>query len=75
MVDRIASRRADGTVFEVHTVPIRSNPFAYGSRLAEIDRRQRNPVATYEVISPHGEIFVACTTPGRWFELIERWAS
>ena len=70
--DRIISRTAHGSTFEVHSVPLDTNPFIYGSKLAEVDKRLRNPVATYELLSPYGEIFVACTTPDRWKELSAR---
>jgi hypothetical protein len=72
--DRIISREANGNVVEVHSVPARTDPFAYGATIAETDRRLRRQVATYEVISPFGEIFVSCTSIGRWQELMQRYA-
>jgi ribosomal protein S18 acetylase RimI-like enzyme len=72
--DRIISREANGNVVEVHSVPVQTNPFAYGAKMAETDRRLGRPVATYEVISPFGEIFVSCTSTGRWQELMEKYA-
>jgi hypothetical protein len=67
--DRIVSRKADGSTFEVHSVPVGENPFTFGSNLAEVDRRLRNPVATYQVYSAHGEFWLTCTTKDRWQEL------
>lgn len=61
---------ADGGTFEVHTVPLDTNPFTYGSKLAEIDRRWGKAVATYEVLSRYREIFVSCSAPDRWNDLI-----
>lgn len=51
-------------------MPLGTNPFAYGSKLAEIDRRFGKPVATYEVVSRHREILVSCSAPDRWNELV-----
>ena len=74
MPDRIISREANGNVVEVQSVPVQTDPFAYGAKMAEMDRRLGRPVATYEVISPFGEIFVSCTSIGRWQELMEKYA-
>jgi hypothetical protein len=54
MPDRIISRKADGSVFEVASVPIGTSPVAYGAKIAETDRRLGRSVATYEVLSPFG---------------------
>jgi hypothetical protein len=70
LLDRIISRIANGNIFEVCTVPLDTNPFAYGSKLAEIDRRLGKSVATYEVVSRHRDILVSCSTPDRWNELV-----
>jgi hypothetical protein len=69
--DRIISRKADGCVFEVASVLIGTNPFAYGAKIAEMDRRLGRPVATYEVLWPFREIFVSSTSVGRWQQLEE----
>jgi hypothetical protein len=71
MPDRIISRKADGCVFEVASVLIGTNPFAYGAKIAEMDRRLGRPVATYEVLWPFREIFVSATSVGRWQQLEE----
>lgn len=68
LLDRIISRMADGNIFEVCAVPLGTNPFAYGSKLAEIDRRFGKPVAAYEVVSPYRKISVSA--PSRWNELV-----
>ena len=71
MSDRIISRKADGCVFEVASVLIGTNPFAYGAKIAEMDIRLGRPVATYEVLWPFREIFVSSTSVGRWQQLEE----
>jgi len=71
MPDRVISRKADGCVFEVASVLIGTNPFAYGAKIAEMDRRLGRPVATYEVLWPFREIFVSSTSVGRWQQLEE----
>jgi hypothetical protein len=53
---------------------VQTDPFAYGAKMVEMDRTLGRPVATYEVISPFGEIFVSCTSIGRWQELMEKYA-
>jgi hypothetical protein len=72
--DRIISRGVDGRIIEIHTVPVGTNPFAYGSKMAERDTRIGKRVVTYEVVSSHGDIFIACTTPDRWLDLMKRHA-
>jgi hypothetical protein len=72
MPDRIISHKVGGSIFEVHSVPVDTDPFAYGSKIAERDRRIGNGILLYEVLSPFGEIFVPCSTPDRWFDLSKR---
>jgi hypothetical protein len=66
------NHKVGGGIFEVHAVPVGTDPFAYGSKIAERDRRIGNGVLIYEVLSPFGEIFVPCSSPDRWFDLSMR---
>src|SRR5216684_189679 len=57
--DRIISRTAHGSTFEVHSVPLDTNPFIYGSKLAEV----RSGPRTWDQGSPKLRCDPACLCP------------
>lgn len=55
IVDRVSPLNPDGTVFEVHSVGIRTNPFAYARWLVERDRKLSRPDRRYSIELKGGE--------------------
>lgn len=55
IVDRVSPLNADNTVFEVHSVGIRTDPFVYARGLVERDRKSARPDRHYLIELKNGD--------------------